>query len=236
MRRRRARKNQTREQPAADSKQNGDAAKSEATRKTRSPRPHQAIARPKPKTNGKPKLESTAKSKEKSQTPKHDKVRLAMLTLKSSMPETSGQAGPFGETQLDLRETINRLEKAAKDKSVSGVVLDIHNPEIGRGKIDELRGAISRFRASGKKVYATIGLGHAGRLPRGLRLRRNRDARDAAMLMLPGVHAEATFYKGLLAQARHRGRLHPHRRLQGRRRAAHAREVQRTGPREHERR
>ena len=79
---------------------------------------------------------------------KRDKVRLAMLTLKDSLPETAGQAGPFGETKLDLREAIKRLEKAAKDKTISGVVLDIQNPDIGRGKIEELRGAISRFRAS----------------------------------------------------------------------------------------
>jgi protease IV len=130
---------------------------------------------------------------------KHDKVRLAMLTLKSSIPETSGQAGPFGEARLDLRETIKRLEKAAKDKSISGLVLDIQSPEIGRGKVEELRGAISRFRSSGKKVYAALD----SAMPADYLVACACDEivmPESGELMLPGVHAEAMFYKGLLAK------------------------------------
>ncbi|HEX5471359.1 MAG TPA: signal peptide peptidase SppA [Lacipirellulaceae bacterium] len=130
---------------------------------------------------------------------KGEKVRLAMLTLKDSLPETAEQAGPFSETHLDLREAINRLEKAAKDKSVSGIVLDIQNPEIGHGKVAELRGAISRFRASGKKAYAMLDSAE----PADYLVACACDEiimPETGVLVLPGVHAEAMFYKGLLAK------------------------------------
>ena len=57
---------------------------------------------------------------------------------------------------------------------------------------------------------------------------------ESGIIVLPGIHAEATFYKGLLDKLGIRGRLLAHGRLQGRRRAAHAREIQRAGPREHD--
>ena len=68
-------------------------------------------------------------TKHESEKPKGEKVRLAMLTLKDSLPETSEQAGPFGENKLDMREVMSRLEKAAKDKTVSGLILDIQKPD-----------------------------------------------------------------------------------------------------------
>ncbi len=130
---------------------------------------------------------------------KVEKVRLAMLTLKDSLPETVAQAGPFGEGKLDMRELINRFEKASKDKTVSGIVLDIQNPSIGRGKVDELRGAISRFRKSGKKIYAMLDSAE----PADYLVACACDEivmPETGVVMLPGVHAEATFYKNLLAK------------------------------------
>ena len=147
---------------------------------------------------------SSSSSKSKSSSAKHDdkaskgeKVRLAMLTLKDSLPETSAQAGPFGEGRLDMRELINRFDRAAKDKSVSGIVLDIQNPSIGRGKVDELRGAVSRFRKSGKKVFAMLDSAE----PTDYLVACACDEiimPETGVVMLPGVHAEATFYKNLL--------------------------------------
>jgi protease-4 len=138
-------------------------------------------------------------SDEKSAATKKAKIRLAQFILKDSMPETSGQAGPFGDMKLDLKEAVSRIDKAAEDKSISGAILDIRESELGRGKIQELRGAIQRFRATGKKMYAVMD-----------------SATPAAYLVacacneiiipetgeveLPGIHAEATFYKGLLSK------------------------------------
>ncbi len=161
-------------------------------------------AKAKAETNGKVEHKSSTDSSKaeraaKAEAKKHDKVRLAMLTLKDSLPETSGIDGPFGEAKLDLGELTKRLEKAAKDKSVTGLVLDFQSPNIGRGKVEELRGAIARFRATGKKVYATLD----SAMPADYLVACACDEiimPETGDLMLPGVHAEAMFYKGLLAK------------------------------------
>jgi protease-4 len=143
---------------------------------------------------------STSESNGKAPTAaKRSKVRLAMLVLKNDLPESSGQLGVFGEIGLDLREAINRLEKAAKDKSIAGVVLDIQNPSIGHGKVEELRAAITRFRKAGKKVYAQLETA----MPADYLVACACDEivmPESGLLVLPGIHAEATFYKGLLAK------------------------------------
>jgi protease-4 len=131
--------------------------------------------------------------------PKRAKVRLAQFIVKDSLPETSGQSGPFGDLQLDLQETIARIEKAANDKSIAGAILDIRNPEIGRGKIHELRDAIGRFRAKGKKMYAQL----ESATPADYLVACACDEivmPESGVIMLPGIHAEATFYKGLLGK------------------------------------
>jgi protease-4 len=141
----------------------------------------------------------TTATKHESEKAKGEKVRVAMLTLKDSLPESAEQAGPFGENKVDMREITSRLEKAAKDKTIAGLILDIQNPTIGRGKVDELRGAISRFRKSGKKVYAMMDSAE----PSDYLVACACDEivmPETGVVTLPGVHAEATFYRGLLAK------------------------------------
>jgi len=136
-------------------------------------------------------------SASKASEPKRKKVRLAQFVVKSSLPESLGQSGPFGETQLDLREMILRIDKAADDKTIAGAVLKIQNPEIGRGKIYELRAAIKRFRAKGKKMYAQID----SAMPADYLVASACDEivmPETGTVILPGVYAEATFFKGLL--------------------------------------
>jgi protease-4 len=143
--------------------------------------------------------DSASENKKTSTTTKREKVRLALVALKNSLPETAGQMGPFGEVGLDLREAISRLEKASKDRSIAGVVLDIENPSIGRGKVEELRAAITRFRKAGKKFYAQL----ESALPADYLIACACDEivmPETGVIALPGIHAEATFYKGLLGK------------------------------------
>jgi protease-4 len=145
------------------------------------------------------KRSASSAAKKSSASSKRDKVRLALLVLKDDLPETSGQMGLFGQTGIDLREAVTRLEKASKDKSISGVVLNIENPSIGRAKVEELRAAIARFRKAGKKVYAQLETG----MPADYFIACACDEivmPETGVLMLPGVHAEATFFKGLLGK------------------------------------
>jgi protease-4 len=128
---------------------------------------------------------------------KQHKVRLAQFIVKDSLPESLGQSGPFGEMQLDLRELVSRIDRAGDDSSIAGAVLDIRNPDVGRGKIYELRDAIRRFRAKGKQVHAQI----ESAMPSDYLIACACDdisMPEGGIIMLPGVHAEATFYKGLL--------------------------------------
>ena len=190
--------------PSADSKPSTEADKSkDKSAEKPAEKPADKSSADSAKSNaaekGKDKSEAEAKKTESSKSATKEKIRLAMLTLSKTIPESAGQAGPFGEATLDLRETIKRLEKAAKDKSVSGLVLDIQSPEIGRGKVEELRGAISRFRSSGKKVYASLDSAE----PTDYLVACACDEivmPESGELMLPGVHAEAMFYKGLLSK------------------------------------
>lgn len=124
-------------------------------------------------------------------------VQLAAISIRGGLAETPAQPGIFGELQSSLRQTIQRLEKAAGDDSISGVVLQLDGLDLGRARVAELRAAIARTRKAGKKVYAQLDSGMASDyllaaacdeivMP------------PSGTLMLPGVRAEITFYKGLL--------------------------------------
>ena len=71
---------------------------------------------------------------------KTKKATLAVVSLKENYPEGPAPAGIFGELKPHLREVIERLDKAAKDDKIAGVMLKLRGPELGMGKVDELRG------------------------------------------------------------------------------------------------
>ncbi len=143
--------------------------------------------------------DAAAKNEKVAKKAKPVKVRLAKFVLEGKLPETTGQVGLFGETMTDLRELVSRLDKAADDESIAGVVIDIQNPTVGRAKIEELRAAIARFRATGKKAYAQMETATTANyliacacdeivMP------------ETGMVLLPGVRVEGMFYKGLLGK------------------------------------
>jgi protease-4 len=142
---------------------------------------------------------AVAADKKDAKEAKPEKVRFALFELESSLPESAGQAGLFGESPADLRAVVERIEKAAKDKSIAGAVLDIRNPDIGPGKVEEIRGAIARFRATGKKIYAQL----ESAMPADYLVACACDEivmPESGELIVPGIHAEATFYKGLFGK------------------------------------
>ena len=145
------------------------------------------------------KAEDEKQAEEKKvQEKKTKKVRFAQFELSSSLPESPGQMGPFGDTQADLRKTIGRFERAAKDDSIQGIVLDLRSPGVGYGKLNELRAAIHKFRKSGKKVYAQLEIATA----RDYLIATACDEiimPESGFLLLPGVRIEPTFYKGMLS-------------------------------------
>ncbi len=122
---------------------------------------------------------------------------VVLFTLKGAYPEGNANSSLFGELRPSLASIVGRLDAAAADKEVSAVWLKIEDLFIGHGKIYELRGAIARLRQAKKPVYAELttadgrqyllaaACGQVVMPPSG-------------MLIVPGVRAEITFYKGLL--------------------------------------
>ncbi|MHC4178714.1 MAG: signal peptide peptidase SppA [Planctomycetota bacterium] len=125
------------------------------------------------------------------------KADVAQITISGSYPEGPVAMGLFGDLQPSLSKVIRRLEQAGEDKEVDAVWLRIESLAVGRGKLHELRCAIARLRKTGKPVYAELGVADGSQyllaaacdeiiMP------------PSGVLMVPGVRAEVTFYKGLL--------------------------------------
>lgn len=127
------------------------------------------------------------------------RVRYAEFVLKGELPESPGGSGPFGELSIDLRKQVARIDQAAEDDRIKGMVLRIRDVALGRGARHELREAIARFRAAGKpaiaELEAAMGAGYLVAcacdevvMP------------ESGFLVLTGVRAEPMFYKGLLSK------------------------------------
>lgn len=119
------------------------------------------------------------------------------LTLDGDYPEGPGSPGIFGDLEPSLASIVQRMDAAAADKDVVAVWLKIDDLAIGRAKIYELRGAIARLRKANKPVYCELTTASAGQyllatacdqivMP------------PSGVLVIPGVRAEITFFKGLL--------------------------------------
>ncbi|MEN0111016.1 MAG: signal peptide peptidase SppA [Planctomycetota bacterium] len=127
------------------------------------------------------------------------KVRYADFVLDGPLPESPGGSGPFSELALDLRKQIARIDQAAEDEKITGLVLRVRSPAIGRGQRNELREAIARFRATGKPAIADLEVA----TPAGYLVASACDEvvmPESGFLLLTGVRAEPLFFKGMLAK------------------------------------
>jgi len=125
------------------------------------------------------------------------KATVVQLRIKGSYPEGPTALGLFGELQPSLAAVVRRIDQAAEDEDVSALWLKIEGLATGRGKIHELHCAVSRFRDAGKPVYAELTTAMA---PQFLLATACDEIimPPSGMLVVPGVRAEVTFYKGLL--------------------------------------
>ena len=65
----------------------------------------------------------------------------------------------FGGPDQSLTGLVMQFKKAKVDKRIKAILLDINMSGVGWGKAEEIRDAITDFRASGKPVYAYMELG-----------------------------------------------------------------------------
>ena len=118
------------------------------------------------------------------------------IIIKGAYPEGPQTPGLFGEVTESLAKVTARLEKAANDKSLSGVILHFKGTSIGWAKLNELREAIYKVRKSKKKVYAWIETG----MTKDYLIASACDKiimPESATLILLGLRAEVSFYKNL---------------------------------------
>ena len=120
----------------------------------------------------------------------------AQLELKGSYNEGAAMAGLFGSATETLSTALTRLEQAAADPTLGGVVLRINGPAVGWAKLHELRTAILNIRAKGKKVIAVVDDAST----KDYLLASACDQivmPESGSVMMLGLRAEVTFYKGL---------------------------------------
>lgn len=118
------------------------------------------------------------------------------IDLKGKYPEGAQLPGLFGELTESLDAAIARLDRAAADPKVGGVLLHINGPTIGWSKMHAFRQAIGRVQAKGKKVHAY--LDGADNMDFLLATACDEVVMpEPGTLMIVGVRAEVTFYKKL---------------------------------------
>lgn len=103
----------------------------------------------------------------------------------------------FGGEIDTLMETIESIGRAAKDRRVQGLYLKVRGLESGMAKTQELRAALSEFRASGKPVVAHVEIASN----RAYYLASVADElylSPGGVLFVTGLLADASFYKGTL--------------------------------------
>ena len=127
------------------------------------------------------------------------KVRYAEFILSGTLPESPGGSGPFADINIDLRKQIARIDRAAEDDKIEGLVLRLRDFGIGRGGREELRHAIKRFRETGKRAVAELEVASGASyliaaacdeivMP------------ESGFMIIAGVRAEPLFFKGMLAK------------------------------------
>lgn len=122
---------------------------------------------------------------------------IAHLRIAGDLPDGVGQGGLLADLSPRLHRIVERLDKAAGDDRVAGVLLAIESPAIGRGRADELRAAIGRLKRAGKPVAAVF----VGGSPAAYAVAAACDSvamPPASTLELTGVRAEMMFFKAML--------------------------------------
>ncbi len=112
----------------------------------------------------------------------------------------SPMVDPFGlvaEQVTSLAELADRLQRASTDDSVKALILTYDGMSFGFGQLEELRQAIGRVKAAGKKVYVHAEV--VTTFPYALLCAGNHlSLAPESSLWLTGLYGEGLYVKGLL--------------------------------------
>jgi protease-4 len=145
----------------------------------------------------KPGTEKPKAPKAESKTEPSVRADWARIVLSGAYPETHQLPGLFGELTEGLDTCLDRLNQAAREKAIKGVLLEIRTVSIGWAKLHEIQVAIREIRAAGKPVWAQM----TDVTTKEYLLATACDrilVPEPATLMLTGLRAEVTFYRNLL--------------------------------------
>ena len=124
---------------------------------------------------------------------------IAHFHLSGVMSE-SPVVDPFGFTagqMTSLKILVSRIDEAADDNDVQGIVLTYDQMSLGIGQLEEIRSALKRFKAAGKKVYV-----HAEGLYTGsyslLCVADRLNVAPESSLWLTGLYGESLYVRALL--------------------------------------
>lgn len=118
------------------------------------------------------------------------------IEISGLLPEAPTAPGLFGEIQESLMDLVKRLDRAAEDKKLHGLVLKIKSTQIGWGKLNEVRAAIGRVRAAGKKTVAWLETGESMDYLLATACEEVIIPESTALLLV-GLRAEVSFFKNL---------------------------------------
>jgi len=126
------------------------------------------------------------------------KLQMAVISLSGQITEgaTPSLLALSGQTSTSLMELVDRMELAAGDQAITGVLFNIEEPALSWSQVDELRTALAALRQSGKKTYAY--LEEAGQSSYLLACGCEQVAMTpSANLMLAGLAGETLYFKNL---------------------------------------
>ena len=136
------------------------------------------------------------------QTEKIESESVLELVLSGSLRDLPSQdpfEQVFGSSALSLWELEKVFRYASQDERISAIYLEIHPLTLNWAYIEELREYIKSFRESGKPVYAFLAVDMIGDSELYLASAANSITLNPdTALLVNGLLAEVTFYKGLL--------------------------------------
>ena len=127
------------------------------------------------------------------------RVHLALEITGTLPEEPPSEWSSFLETPTpSLHALVESVDRAARDPQVGGLLLRVGAlPDVGWGRIQELRDALLRFRSSGKTSWAHLEL--AGNKEYFLATGCAKiAAAPTALVLVSGLAAEVTFFRGTL--------------------------------------
>jgi protease IV len=134
---------------------------------------------------------------EKTTAAKKSMATVAHMRLAGDMEEGPIAFEPMFGGGVNFKSRLERIKKAQEDKNVQALYLEIEDLNIGWAKVEELRAAIAGFRKTGRKAVAYMESGTTKDFLVAAACDRV-TVPPSGWLMLTGLQAQVTFFKGLL--------------------------------------